>query len=127
MSYTAPSAGDVRTRFEPKFDDVSDGRINALIAEALRVVDETWTEGDYATAIMYWVAHSLVTEGALDEGASASTTGLVQSETLGDASVTYWNRSAGAISESDTQFMTTVYGARFLELRRANVGGPIVV
>lgn len=129
MAYTAPTATEFKDRF-PIFVDVSDPAIETLIVEAQRQVDESWAEADYKPAIQYWVAHVLVMEGALNpDGAAASAqqSGPIKSESLGDASVTYADRAGSSGGGTSTsEYMQTSYGARFVALRRANVGGPVV-
>lgn len=127
MAYTDPTAADIKTRF-PAYASVSDPTIEAFIVEAKRLVDDTWLEADYAPAIMYVVAHYLATEDVLGGGAGATSPGPVKSESLGDASTTYDTRGGSTtMSVEDSEFANTVYGTRFLNIRRRNFAGPLVV
>lgn len=130
MAYTPPTASDIKDRF-PEFADVADARIEAVIAEAVSYVSELILERDYAVAYKYIVAHLLVREGALDTGneATALAPGAVQSESLGDASVTYASGGAGSSNDALAALGlgTTEYGRRYLILMKKNFGGPMVV
>lgn len=123
MAYEAPTAAEIKTRF-PIFADVSDPLIEAMIVEANRHVDRSWLEGDYKTAIQYLTAHMLLSEGLVTTGVTAGSFvpgGFIKSESLGDASRTYANIGEGSGSSgSDAELATTVYGRRFMALRRAN-------
>lgn len=125
MAYDAPTAADITARF-PVFADVDPAVINAMIEEAARFLDEAWNEDDYPIAYRYLVAHMLVMEGALQSsGGPGVATGPIQSEKLGDASVTY--AQPGASSGAFSEFMQTVYGRRYLEIMRRNLPLVIVV
>jgi hypothetical protein len=128
MPYTPPDAAAVKARF-PEFADVADARITAVIEEAMRWVDESWLEADYAPAIRFLTAHMLATEGALvSPSAPTATSGPVTSDKIGDAS-TSWAARAGVAGRagSDADLATTAYGERFLELRSANHPAVVVV
>lgn len=131
MAYTAPTASEFKGRFAPAFDAVADARIDAVVAEAMGWVGTNWREVDYKPALNYLTAHMLVKEGVLnsaDFSPVGVSQGQVSSESLGDASVTYANTAAGAGFEgSDAEWASTPYGMAYLRLRRANIGGPIVV
>lgn len=120
MAYTLPDSDTFIERF-PEFEDTDDELITALITEAARQVDTTWTEGDYTQAIMYLVAHLL--SSGFDMADTAAGGAGIASETLGRISVSYRDNSAG----KGSILSSTGYGQRFLALRRLNVGGPIVV
>ena len=122
MPYTVPTATQFRSRF-PRFAAVDSDCIEANIADAARNVDETWFEDDYQPAIMFLAAHLLVMEGAL--GGAIDTPGLITSEKLGDASVTYGNAVADSKNISD--YGSTNYGRRYQELLRKNVPAVLVV
>jgi hypothetical protein len=129
VPYVDPTAADIQARFPALLATDADV-LEALIAEAKLLVDNTWTEGAYRPAIMYLVAHMATREAQLVSAADlvGIGSGQVKSESLGDASVTYeTNAAVGGWTGNDAEFASTPYGLRYLALRRANVGGPIVV
>ncbi len=124
MAYVAPTASDLKARY-PAFADVADALVSATLVDAGRHVDDSWTEGDYAPAIMALAAHMLATEGSVS-GVVAPAHGNLVSKSMGDASETYAQPSGGDLFQSD--YATTPYGRKFLMLQRVNVGGgPVVV
>lgn len=126
MAYDPPTASEVKARFE-EFEDVSDPKIDLLIAEAQRVVDTTWLEADYTVAIKYWVAHTLALEkSSMSVNGEGFVTGLIKSESLGDASISYDTGGAGTKGGA-SDYMATSYGRRFLTLLRANAPGVVVI
>lgn len=126
MPYTLPTASEFKTRFSPVFDDVGDLRIEAVMAEAARMVDESWEEADYQPAINYATAHGLVMEGVITSVAALTTAGRIKSRSLGDASTTY-ESSGSSAPGTDSWFASTIYGQQFIRLRRVNRRGPVVV
>jgi hypothetical protein len=114
MPYTIPTANEFQLRYT-EFAAVNDTLIDFVIADAARFVDETWLEDDYQRAIMAFAAHQLIMEGAL--GGNTSSSGVIQSEKLGDASTTY---GVGG-SSSGSDFGSTTYGKTFLRIQRVNV------
>ena len=131
MAYTVPTAADLKVRY-PEFDAVSDDLVTLVMTEAAGTVSTSWLERDYAPAIMLLTAHMLVTEGAVERAAGKKTTvtstGPIKSKTIGEVSVTYAGAGAGAGSAAGdlSGLSATEYGKRFLALRRANFGGPMV-
>lgn len=117
MAYTVPTADDFRTRF-PRFAAVADAPIDALIAEASAHVDDSWLEQDYATAILYLVAHLYQQE----QGVAASR-GTIVSESFGPMSTSY----APTIPTGGLNFGATEYGRRFQELQSRNFPAVLVV
>lgn len=116
MPYTTPTATELKTRY-PAFASVSDTLVDFAITDANRFVDDSWFEDDYQQAIMALASHILVTEGAL--GDATNTTGLVKSEKLGDASVTY--ADVTGYSGAAMELATSAYGRAYLRMRQVNV------
>lgn len=118
MALDVPTADEVVERF-PQFDGRED-LIDVLIVEAQAEVNETWLERDQKRAMMYWVAHSITMEDN-----SADNSGQVQSETLGPISITY----ATPVQSGKTadKYNQTEYGRRFIEIRKRNFPGVVVV
>ncbi len=128
--YVAPTPTELKAR-HTAFAAVADAIVLAAIVDANRHVDSSWLVSDYKSAIMLLAAHMMVTEGALNpDGAAvqAVVSGPIQSESLGDASVSYAasNVSSG-MSAEESELMSTVYGRRFAALRRANLGPAVMV
>lgn len=123
MAHEAPTPAEFKARF-PAFASVDDAIVQAGLTEGGRSVDGTWTAGDYTLAIMLAGAHVLTLDG---HGAGAAAQIAAQglggftSFASGPLSVSRTNEAANA-----TGWATTSYGARFLELLRRNVGGPVV-
>lgn len=109
MAYVVPTVADFRARF-PEIV-ATDPQIQAVLDESERMVDTSWTEADYAPAILYHAAH-LINAGQ-EIGASAG----IQSESFGPISVSY-NRGA-----SVSLLSSTSYGQQFEVLRRINRAG----
>jgi hypothetical protein len=107
---TVPSSDDFLVRF-PEFDGTDEDTIDAVIAEANRCVDDTWTAGDYTIAIMLLTAHLLT---AADQGAALQ----VISQSIGPFSETYKAGTSWAEGSS--------YGQRFLQMLKRNQP-PIMV
>jgi hypothetical protein len=121
MAYLFPSVTDFRTKFQ-EFVDLTDDQINALLNEASRSVDTTWTEGDYKNGILYLAAHlqqSSVDALAVAEG------GQISSESIGGVfSVSYATPSSGAFASG---LDATIYGARYKNLLKLNIPAMLVV
>lgn len=130
MAYTTPTAADIKERF-PEFSSVSNNLIDLIIAEAVGVVNTSWVEADYRPAIMYWVAHTLVSQGhgVAGGGASVVLTGPMKSRQVGDVKVEFAGvgGSGGAGNGSSSLYDTTAYGRRFLDYLRANFSAIAVV
>lgn len=125
MAYTVPSAATLKARF-PRFAAVDDATVDALIVEAQRNVDESWTEGDYPMGLMLMAAHLMTLEG-LGTGTEAE----IASEGVGD----YRSIRSGSLSlerfdnggaSASGLLGSTSYGRRFKALAAQNVGGPRV-
>lgn len=131
MAYVIPTAAALKSRYA-EFTGVPDERVTAFIEEASRSVSELWLERDYAPAIMLLAAHLMLSEGVLEaaagQGSNMTTSGPLKSYTVGEVSVTYAGVSGGAGSGlmDGEGLSSSVYGMRFLALRRANFAGPMV-
>jgi hypothetical protein len=117
MAYTDPDATAVKTDF-PEFTSYDDPIITRAIAVAKRMVDQSWTEGDYTRAIELYACHLLV-NGDLAV-ATRGVGGAIASESLGPISVSY---QANAQQADASGLNLTVYGKEFALLLRLNRGG----
>lgn len=129
MPYVVPTVDQFLTRF-PIFSDEDEDRIAMVIAEASRMIDQTWREADYQPAILYLAAHLLATDNS-GEGESveigAAGAGRIQSESWPGMSVTYGaGNMQGSLSKNEA-FGSTEYGRRFLSLLRLNKPAIVVI
>jgi hypothetical protein len=127
MPYVAPTPAQFKARF-PEFEAVADAIVAFAMEEAGLSVDDSWIERDYAIALNYLTAHILISSGRLSgDAAGAATLGPVISESLGDASVSYADKSKVVGAEGlAAELASTTYGQRFLSLRRRNFPTAIV-
>lgn len=109
MAYTAPTVADFKTRF-PKFAAASEPTLEAILAEVLTQIDDSWIEADYVPAILYLMAHLYVQETT----GSTDRPSIITSESLGSLSVSY------GVGASKSDYATTEYGRRFARLQRKN-------
>ncbi len=125
MAYVIPTAADLKARF-PEFSTVDDAVVTARIEEATRMVDESWTEGDYATAIMLYACHIMALEGLGTGPDSQANSGqMANFQTIRSGQLTL-TRKASAEAGSYDWYCSTRYGSRFWRLLKLNKGGPSV-
>lgn len=118
MAYEPVTVDDVLARF-PKFEDEDETVIEAILAEAAAVVDDSWLEQDFKAATLYLVAHLLTQE----TGQQVDRPGTIVAESFGPMSVSYGTGGVAA----NSNYGSTEYGRRFAELQKRNFGGPVVV
>lgn len=114
MAHTAPTLQNFRDRF-PEFEDEEDEIVEQALTDAGRFVGTKWTETDYPVGIMLLAAHFVQT------GAGGYDSGGLRSVSIGSISVTYADPSAV------TELSKSSYGTRFIQLRRVNTQGPLIV
>lgn len=119
MSYTAPTAADLKARF-PAFAAVADATVTAALTDATRQVDESWIEGDFATGRILYACHLMTMDG-LGATTEAKLSGFT-SLSIGPLKLD----RASTAGVSAGQLESTSFGVRFKELRRANCGGARV-
>lgn len=133
MAVDAPTLEEVLTRF-PSLEANAE-LVEAILPEAIAQVDERWRTEDQKIAIQYLVAHMVTVEvnaggGADGEGVVAVGQGPITGESFGSMSVSYADGSGGVSSAgltgSEAVFASTIYGRRFADLRRKNLGGVVV-
>jgi len=129
MAYTLPTIADFRARF-PRFTEpvASDALAQMALDRGARNVDTSWTEGDYAEAIMLYAAGWLTAEGigsgAEAQAAAAGASGF-KTMRSGQLTLERFDNAGGSASPADP-VLATSDGLAFAALRRANVGGPRV-
>lgn len=129
MAYTPPTLAEFRTRF-PEFGQVADAAISAVLAEAASEVGEAWIEADRKPATLYLTAHLLAVGGVLNRDASGNrVAGPVTSKSVGGVSVSYANSSSSSSGSagSISPLSATIYGQRFLQLRRRSFPAVLAV
>lgn len=117
MAFTDPDAAALKVDF-PEFVAYNDAVIDRAIAVAKRMVDQSWTEGDYTRAIELYACH-LLTNGDLAV-ATSGVGGAIASESLGPISVSYQSNSQVV---DPAGFGSTMYGKEFALLLKLNRGG----
>jgi len=116
----------LKARF-PEFAAVSNAVAQEAIDEASRHVDSTWQARDVDNAITFLAAHYLAMDGYLvGTGGPSTTAGPIQSEKLGDASVTYGAYGGGS-GMTMSGYLSTTYGQRYVRLLRLNHPAVLVV
>lgn len=119
-SYTAPSVDYLVTMF-PAFAAVPAATVQTYIVRANRSVDTTWTEGDYAQAIMLAACHYMVLSG-LGTGAEAESNaqGLASFNLIRSGQLTLQRGSASGSSGVPAEWVGSTYGQQFYDLLKKN-------
>lgn len=124
VGYTKPTPGHFLARY-PSFAAVPYLTIQDYLTEAGKRVDESWTQGDYARAMMLYAAHEMTIDG-LGTGTQAQLAaqglGDFQRIKSGSLDVQRFDRSKGGDALASTS-----YGQRFAALQRLNFAGARVV
>jgi hypothetical protein len=116
-----PAAQNLKLKF-PEFAQLDDATVEFAIEEASRNVDDSWLPKDATLGLLYLAAHYLMVG---QQRAQSATGQVVQSEKMGEMSITYAQfPQINATDASDLK--TTLYGVRFLELAHINFP-PIAV
>jgi len=130
MAWTPPTLAEFRDRF-PQFASWADGQVQGELSEAVGEVSERWLERDRTPAVLNLTAHRL---SALGSGVSGGAGGtgtpsgaVLKAREVGDvrSEFQYGVGAPGTVVYSD--LTTSQYGQRFLELKRRNFAGPLVV
>lgn len=130
MAYVPPTPSQIKTRYS-EFSSVSDVLIGLMISEAGGYVSQSWVERDYQPAIMLLVCHWLTVEGELGRsngGGGAAGLGAIKRRRVGDVETEFagFGSSSGGGANA-SEYGSTVYGLRFLELMRLNFPAVAVV
>lgn len=120
MPYTAPTADQLQAKY-PAFAAVTDETVDLFIVDANRMVDTTWTEGDYQTAIMLYACHLLTLAGYGTGGdAQVNAQGLAGFRSIRSGQLSLDRGSADANTGIPTEFSGSIYGQQFWHLLRRN-------
>lgn len=109
----------------PAFAAVPTATIQYWLTDAERFVDESWTEGDYAAALMALAAHNMALAGLGVDAAAVSDLPVgVTSFKSGTLAVSF---AESAAADRVTGALTSNrYGSEYAMLRYRNKGGPRV-
>lgn len=125
MVFTAPTVAEFKARFAT-FEAVADPTIQGALDRAARMVDDTWTEGDFAEARMQLAAHYLTLDG-FGTGAAAeiNAQGLqgVTSIKSGSFDIKFADGGGASGSGAPAEYSGTPYGLSFWRLLKLNQGG----
>jgi hypothetical protein len=124
MTVDVPTPADLKAKL-PYFAGVDDTVMADTITEAGRSVDDSWIVGDQKNAIMYLAAHLLFVLGATSTGGAppggVGGSGVVQSQSIGDASVSFavnsYMKGSGDLQDD---YRSTIWGRQYLRLLRLN-------
>lgn len=122
--YAKPAPGHLTLRY-PAFADVPPATIRYWLTDAERSVDTSWSEGDYAAALMALAAHNMTLAG---QGAEASATSDlppgITAMKIGTLALSF--DSAITRAKATGSLESTRYGSEYLTLLRRNRSGPRV-
>lgn len=125
-----PTAAEFKAR-HTRFAPVLDATATAMLEEASRSAGQSWDANDFRDAVMNLAAHLMIEEGAIDAGTGdtggPNTTGPVQKLKAGDVEVTFDVVAARLSGDDGTTYGSTVYGRRFLAIRRRYTAGAVLV
>jgi hypothetical protein len=114
---------------KPQFAAVDDAVVQSYLDMAARVVDQSWTAGDYKNAIIAFACHLMTLEGLGTDAASQShASGAAEYESIksGVLTLTRFRAAAGATTPYMDWLNSTPCGKYFVFLLRLNRGGPRV-
>jgi len=114
---------------KPQFSAVSDETVQMYLDMAGRVVDQSWTAGDYQNAIIAFACHLMTLEGLGTDAASQShKTGAAEFESIKSGTLTLnrFRRDAGEQSTYLDWLNSTPCGRYYVFLLGLNKGGPRV-
>lgn len=116
-----PTAQSMKLKF-PEFAGQDDTSIEFAIEEAGLSVDDSWINDTYQTiAVMYLAAHYLMVSISRAESATGQ---RLKSETMDGMSKTYDNDAA---RPDPSDYTTTQYGTRYLEMLKVNKPGIMLI
>ena len=99
----------------PEFVSVDDARIQLFIDDAIVILNESYWGEKYDLGLYYLVAHYLIL-GDTTEAGSSSSIGPVSSKSVDGVSISYAQFTP--TNEADALLFSTVYGQRYLALRK---------
>lgn len=122
MAYTKPTPAEFKAMY-PAFAAIGDDTVQLYLTKAERMVDQSWTVGDYPYGIMALAAHYMVTAG-LGTGAEAEVNaqGMGSFTTIRSGQLTLQRAATSGSGGNDpyAEFSGSVYGRDFLSMLRRN-------
>ena len=112
-----------KVRF-PEFAAEDDPRIQFFIDDSVIILNSTYWGEKYDLGLYYLTAHYLVLANQSEAGSITSAGGAKAGKSVDGVSVTY--TTAQPKNESDAIYMTTIYGQKYLALRKT-LGVPASV
>ena len=107
----------------PEYSSEADARIQLFIDDSVIVLNEVYWGDKYDLGISYYTAHLLAL--AIESAAgNAGFAGPVASKSVDGTSISF--SSTGAADQADEFLSSTVYGQRYLALRKT-IGVPACV
>lgn len=100
----------------PEFSSEDDSRIQLFIDDSVIILNETFWSVKYDLGLYYLTAHYL-TLANLSEAGNKTAPGQVSSRSVDGTSVSY-NRVTLS-NENDAYYASTIYGQRYLALRKS--------
>jgi hypothetical protein len=129
MAYEPVTPAQFKTA-KPQFATVPDATVQMYLDMAGRMVDTSWTAGDYANAIIAFACHLMTLDGlGTDAASQAHATGAAEFETVksGTLTLTRFRADAGPDTPFTDWLNSTPCGKYFALLLRLNRGGPRVL
>jgi len=126
VAYDPPIPADLKLRY-PAFTGLDDDTIWYWLEDAGRFVDQTWSEGDYAPALIAVAAHNMLDAG-VPGIAGSDMAGLLAAGVTDFKSGTFQARlSDEAVKQAIAGgYESTRPGQEYLRLLARNKGGPRV-
>lgn len=121
MPHTPPTVCDLQTDF-PAFADVDDAVITRWLGRAAAVVDESWTETDFAFARELLACHLMALNGIGAKTAGDKIPAGAVSFKSGSFSASFSEQVVAANARGD--YSSTIYGRQFLPILHRNKAGP---
>ncbi len=119
-----PTPADIKTRY-PAFAAVADATIQLAITDAVPWFDVCRWDTFYAQGFAAFVAHMLTADQAAALGKATGAGGALASKKVGEVEVRY--QPIATMKPSDAFFATTIYGQRYLQLRKLVGAGAVAV
>lgn len=128
MAYTPPTPAELKSHW-PAFAAVDNVVVQYNIDRAMRTVDVSWTEGDYATAIELLACHYMTLAG-LGTGTEAeiNANGMSGFSMIRSGQLTLQRAATSGSDGGDVpaEYSGSAYGRQFWFLLRQNKAGPAV-
>lgn len=127
MAYIIPDAAYIKLRY-PQFADVADATINAYIADAAALIDQTWSEATYTQGIALLACHRMVMAGiGAGAQAQANAEGMQGFSTIRSGQLTL--QRAATSQDADgvpSPWNSTRFGIEYYWLAKREFPGGVV-